>query len=66
MLSKISFALVENPRASFTHFIDNAGQCAAIDSLHDVEEVRVGIFCDLSLLDRVSVTELTNDGGPTS
>ena len=50
MLTRITFALVENPRASFTHFIDNSGMCAAIDSLQDVEEARVGIFADFGPL----------------
>jgi hypothetical protein len=50
MLSKNSFALVENPRASFTHFIDNTGMCAAVDKLDEVEETRVGIFADFGPL----------------
>jgi hypothetical protein len=33
MLSKISFALVANPRASYTHFVDNLGHCVAVDTL---------------------------------
>jgi hypothetical protein len=31
MLSKISFALVANPRASYTHFVDNAGMTVPAD-----------------------------------
>jgi len=46
VILKISFALVTNPRASFTHFIDNAGLCAAVDSLDTIEEARVGVFTD--------------------
>lgn len=46
MLRRISFALVADPRASYTHFIDNAGQCVAVDKLGELEEARVGIFTD--------------------
>jgi hypothetical protein len=48
--ARISFALVTNPRASFTHFVDNSGLCAAVDSLNEVEEARVGIFADVGPL----------------
>jgi hypothetical protein len=50
MLTRVTFALVENPRASFTHFIDNSGMCAAVDKLDDLEEARVGIFADFGPL----------------
>jgi hypothetical protein len=46
MLRRISFALVADPRASYTPFLDNAGQCVAADKLDDIEEARVGIFSD--------------------
>jgi hypothetical protein len=50
MLQKISFALVTNPRAPYTHFIDNAGLCAAIDKLDEIEEARVGVYADFGPL----------------
>jgi hypothetical protein len=46
MLQRISFALVADPRASFTHFIDGSAQCVAIDKLEELEQARVGIFTD--------------------
>jgi hypothetical protein len=46
VILKINFALVTNPRASFTYFIDNAGLCAAVDSLDTIDEARVGVFTD--------------------
>lgn len=46
MLRRISFALVADPRASYTHFIDNAGQCVAVDTIDQIEDARVGIFTD--------------------
>lgn len=50
MLQRISFALVADPRASFSHFIDNAGQCVAVSTLGEHEQARVGIFCDFGPL----------------
>ena len=47
MLRRISFALVADPRASFTHFIDSSAQCVAVDKLDELEEAHVGIFTDL-------------------
>jgi hypothetical protein len=46
MLKRISLALVADPRASFTHFIDASAQCVAVDKLDELEEARVGIFTD--------------------
>lgn len=46
MLRRISFALVADPRASYTHFIDSSGQCVAVDKLDELEDARVGIFTD--------------------
>lgn len=46
MLRRISFALVADPRASFTHFIDASAQCVAVDTIDNIEEARVGIFND--------------------
>lgn len=46
MLRRISFALVADPPASYTHFLDNSGQCVAVDKLEELEEARVGIFTD--------------------
>lgn len=46
MLKRITFSLVADPRASYTHFLDNSGQCVAVDKLDELEEARVGIFTD--------------------
>jgi hypothetical protein len=46
MLSRISFALVADPRASSTHFIDSSAQCIAVDSIDNIAKARVGVFSD--------------------
>jgi hypothetical protein len=50
MLQKISFALVANPRASYSHFIDNSGNCVAVETLDNIEEAKVGVFTDFGPL----------------
>ncbi|UZE47004.1 hypothetical protein ONR75_18545 [Rhodopseudomonas sp. P2A-2r] len=44
MFSQISFTLVTNPRAQFTHFIDNSGMVAVLDNDDKRTEARVGVF----------------------
>jgi hypothetical protein len=46
MLKRISFALVADPRASYTHFIPNDGTCIAVDLIDHLENAPVGIFND--------------------
>ena len=46
MLRRISFALVADPRASYSHFILNDGSCAAVDSIDEIDHAHVGILHD--------------------